>query len=87
MIVCPIFSHFCLPLLGVKDHVETYMFHLIYIYLHLIYIYLGYTNIQMHMGLDATRENLSPGVRELQSRRPAYAFAQSDQCLCYSLGI
>ena len=32
----------------------------------------------------STRENLSSGVCEQQSRRPACASAQSDQRLCYS---
>ena len=32
----------------------------------------------------STRENLSSGVCEQQGRRPACAYAQSDQRLCYS---
>ena len=32
----------------------------------------------------STRENLSSGICEQHSHRPACAFAQSDQCLCYS---
>ena len=33
----------------------------------------------------AMRVNLSSGVREQHRRKPAYASAQSDQRLCYSL--
>ena len=33
----------------------------------------------------SSRENLSSGVCEQHRRRPACAFAQSDQRLCYSL--
>ena len=33
----------------------------------------------------SSRQNLSPGVCEQQSRRPACTSAQSDQHLCYSL--
>ena len=33
----------------------------------------------------SSRENLSSGVHEQHRRRPACAYAQSDQRLCYSL--
>ena len=37
------------------------------------------------MGLDARNLSLGPGVYEHQRRKPACAYAQSDQRLCYSL--
>ena len=33
----------------------------------------------------ATRENLSSGIWEQHTHRPACTSTQSDQCLCYSL--
>ena len=39
----------------------------------------------VYINWASTRENLSSGVCEQHRRRPACAFAQSDQRLCYSI--
>ena len=52
-------------------------------------LYSDFQAIQFHDSINyiwaLSRENLSSGVCKQQRGRPACAFAQSDQCLCFLL--